>query len=150
MWLNFIMKIKIKKLNEDAIIPHYVHEGDAGMDIYSVEDVVIESKKRVVVSTGISIELPRGYVSLIWDKSGLAAKHGIKTMAGVCDAGYRGEYKIVLLNTSEESYEIKKGDKIAQILIQKIENPEIEKVKELEETKRGEGGFGSTGISNNS
>ena len=84
--------------------------------------------------------------ALVWDKSGHAFKSGIKTMAGVMDAGYRGEYKIILLNTSEEAFEIKKGQKIAQILIQKVEHPEIEEIQELSETSRGEGGFGSTGL----
>ena len=140
------MNIKIKKLNPDAIIPSYAHEGDAGMDIYSSEDVIINPGKRIGVGTGISVELPLGYVALVWDKSGHAFKSGIKTMAGVMDAGYRGEYKIILLNTSEEAFEIKKGQKIAQILIQKVEHPEIEEIQELSETSRGLGGFGSTGL----
>lgn len=140
------MKIKIKKLSPDAVIPSYAHEGDAGMDVYSVEDVIIEPGKRACIGTGISIELPLGYVALVWDKSGVAVKSGIKTMAGVMDAGYRGEYKIVLINLSEQNFEIKKGQKIAQLLIQKVENPEIEEIQELSETSRGEGGFGSTGI----
>ncbi len=139
------MKIKIKKIHQDAIIPKYSHKGDAGMDIYSIEDIILESGQRKMIKTGISMEIPEGYVALVWDKSGLAGKKGIKTMAGVIDCHYRGEYTIVLLNTSKEKYEIKKGDKICQILIQKVESPEIEQVSELSETKRGEGGFGSTG-----
>ena len=140
------IKIKIKKLNPDAIIPHYAHSGDAGMDIYSVENIIIAPGKRVLVSTGITTEIPEGYVALIWDKSGLAAKSGIKTMAGVIDCHYRGEWKIVLFNTSENNYEVKKGEKIAQALIQPVVNPEIEEVSELSDTSRGEGSFGSTGI----
>lgn len=138
------MKIKIKKLNSDAIIPKYAHEGDAGMDLFSIENLVLKPKHRAVIGTGISIELPRGYVSLIWDKSGIASK-GIKTMGGVIDCGYRGEYKIVLINLSSENFEIKKGQKIAQVLIQKIESPSIEIVNELSKSSRAEGGFGSTG-----
>ncbi len=140
------MKIKIKKLNSEAIVPKYAHEGDAGMDLFSVENLILKSKHRVAVKTGISIGLPKGYVGLVWDKSGVALKSGIKTMAGVMDSGYRGEYKIVLINLSSKNFEIKKGQKIAQLLIQKIEGPKIEIVEELSETKRGEGGFGSSGV----
>jgi dUTP pyrophosphatase len=139
------VKIKIKKLNPDAIIPKYSHVGDAGMDLFSVEkDFILKPKHRAVVKTGLSIELPKSYVSLVWDKSGVA-RSGIKTMGGVLDSNYRGEYKIILINLSSENYEIKKGQKIAQLLIQKIETAEIEEVDELSETTRGGGGFGSTG-----
>ena len=108
--------IKIKKLHSDAIIPHYAHDGDAGLDLYSVENHLIQPVERIMVATGIAIELPKGHVSLIWDKSGVAAKGGIKTMGGVCDANYRGEYKVIMFNTSKQAYEIKKGEKIAQVL----------------------------------
>jgi dUTP pyrophosphatase len=138
------VKIKIKKLHPDVIIPKYAHEGDAGMDLFSVEDLILKPKHRALVKTGLSIELPKGYVSLIWDKSGIALK-GIKTMGGVIEHTYRGEYKIIMVNLSSENYEIKKGQKIAQLLIQKIETAEIEEVNELSETTRGDGGFGSTG-----
>lgn len=139
------MKIKIRKLHPDAVIPKYACEGDAGMDLYSIENLTLKSKHRVKIKTGISIELPLGYVSLIWDKSGIASQ-GIKTMGGVLDSGYRGEYIVVLVNLSSVDFEIKKGQKIAQLLIQKVENPNIEIVDELSPTERGEGGFGSTGI----
>lgn len=140
------MKIKIKKINSDAIIPKYSHDGDAGMDIYSIEEFIIKSHERKIISTGIAIELPEGYVSLIWDKSGLASKNGVTTLGGVIDSGYRGEYKIILLNISNEDFKIIKGQRIAQILIQKIERAEIEEVKELNESSRGAGRFGSTGL----
>ncbi|MEK6875473.1 MAG: dUTP diphosphatase [Nanoarchaeota archaeon] len=141
-----MISIKIKKLNPDAIIPCYAHKGDAGMDIFSCENCILKAGERKGILTGISMELPLGYVALVWDKSGLALNKGIKTMAGVCDAGYRGEYKIVLFNTSrEENININKGDKIAQILIQKVEQCEIKEVSELENSSRGENGFGSTG-----
>ena len=138
------VKIKIKKLNPNAIIPKYSHVGDAGMDLFSVEDFILKPKHRVLIKTGLSIELPKGYVALVWDKSGIALK-GIKTMGGVIEHTYRGEYKIILVNLSSENYEIKKGQKIAQLLIQKIETAEVEEVNELSETIRGTGGFGSTG-----
>ena len=140
------LKIKIKKLHPDAIVPQYAHPGDAGMDLYSVEeDFVLRPGERKMIGTGIAMELPEGYVALLWDKSGVGSK-GIKRLGGVIDCHYRGEYKVVLVNLSNEYYEIKKGQKIVQVLIQKVENPEIEVVNELSDTSRGEGGFGSTGL----
>lgn len=140
-----MVEINIKKINSEAKIPEYAHEGDAGMDLFSCEDCIIKAKERRVVKLGISTSFSRGYVALIWDRSGNAAKKGIKTMAGVIDSSYRGEWMVVLLNTSEEDFEIKKGDKIAQALIQPIVSPQIFEVKDLDDTERGEGGFGSTG-----
>ncbi len=140
-----MVKIKIKKLVSDAVLPNYAHASDAGMDIYSCEDLIIKPGYRALVKTGISLEFPKGYVALVWDKSGISKK-GIITLAGVGDAGYRGEYKIVLLNVGSKDYEIKKGQKIAQILIQPIVRGEIEEVFELNNSVRGEGGFGSTGL----
>jgi len=140
-----MLKIKIQKIG-DAKIPNYAHEGDAGLDIYSVEEsYILKSGERKGFLTGIKMEIPSGYVGLIWDKSGLASKHGIKTMAGVIDSSYRGEVAIVLINLGSENYLIEKNTKIAQILIQKAEYAEIEEVENLEETERGDGGFGSTG-----
>ncbi len=141
-----MVELKVKRLREDAILPKYAHEGDAGLDVYSCEDAVLKAGERAMISTGISCEFPEGYVALVWDKSGLASKNGIKTMAGVIDCHYRGEWKIVLLNTSKEDIEIKKGQKIAQVLIQRIEKAEVKEVEELSDTTRGEGGFGSTGL----
>lgn len=146
---NIIMekvKVKVKKLNPDAILPYYPHEGDAGLEIFSVEDIIVKSGERALISTGLAIEIPAGYVSLIWDKSGLAAKSGLKTMGGVIEHSYRGEYKIVLYNTSKEDYAVKKGQKIAQLLIQPIMTAEVEEVAELNDSARGKDGFGSTGL----
>src|SRR3989344_5449487 len=140
------MKIKFQKILDEAIIPHYAHQGDAGMDIFSAEDAVIKSGEIKSVKTGVKMEMPEGFVGLIWDKSGLALKNGIKTMAGVIDSGYRGEIGIVLTNLSGQDYKIEKGQKIAQMLVQKVERVEIEETKELSETKRGADGFGSTGL----
>lgn len=137
--------LNIKKLDKDAIVPKYAHEGDAGLDLFSNEECILKAGERRAVKTGISTSFPRGYVALIWDRSGNAAKKGIKTMAGVIDAGYRGEWGVVMLNTSDEDFEIKKGDKIAQALIQPVISAEIKEVESLEESSRGEGGFGSTG-----
>ena len=140
------MLIKFQKILEGAIIPHYAHQGDAGMDIFSAEDAVIKSGEIKSVKTRVKMELPEGFVALVWDKSGLALKNGIKTMAGVIDSGYRGEIGIVLANLSGRDYKIEKGQKIAQMLVQKVERAEIEETKNLNETSRGAGGFGSTGL----
>ena len=140
------MKLQIKKLTAKARLPEYAHSGDAGMDLFSVENITIKPGERIVCRTGIAMKIPDGYVGLIWDKSGIASKDGIKTMGGVIDSGYRGEIGVVLQNLSRENYEIKRGDKIAQMLIQKVESPQIEEIEELNDTERGEGGFGSTGV----
>jgi len=140
------MKIKFQKILDEAIIPHYAHPGDAGMDIFSAEETIIKAGERKSIRTGIKMGLPEGFVGLVWDKSGLALKNGIKTMAGVIDSGYRGEIGIVLTNLSGQDYKIEKGQKIAQMLVQKVERVEIEETKELSETKRGADGFGSTGL----
>jgi dUTP pyrophosphatase len=140
-----MLKIKIQKIRE-VKIPNYAHQGDAGLDIHSAEEnYILKPGERKGFLTGIKMEIPSGYVGLIWDKSGLASKHGIKTMAGVIDSSYRGEIIIVLINLGNENYLVEKNTKIAQMLIQKIERVEIEEVENLDETKRGENGFGSTG-----
>lgn len=140
------MKIRVKKLHPDAKVPAFAHPGDAGLDLYSVEDMVLAPGERGSVPTGIAIELPDGYVSLVWDKSGPSHKFGVKTLGGVLDSGYRGEYLIGLINLGQENFEIKKGQKVAQLLIQKVERPEIEETDELGDTSRGARGFGSTGV----
>ena len=140
------IKIKFKKLNPEAIIPNYAHLGDAGMDIYSCEDCIIYPKERYLVSTGWSLELPEGFVSFIKDKSGIAYKKGILHMAGVIEYTYRGEYKILLYNTTNKPHKIKKGEKIAQVVILPVVTAEIQESNELSETKRGDGAFGSTGL----
>lgn len=139
------MKIKIQKI-KNVKTPNYAHQDDAGLDIYSAEEnYILKSGERKGFLTGIKMEIPSGYVGLVWDKSGLAVKHGIKTMAGVIDSTYRGELIIILINLGSENYLVEKNTKIAQLLIQKIEHVEIEEVENLDETKRGENRFGSTG-----
>ena len=140
------MVLKIKKLHPDAKLPCYANSGDAGLDIYSVEDVEINPGERKMISTGISLAIPKGCVGLIWDKSGMAAKHGLKSMAGVIDTGFRGELKVVLHNLSEEKFSVEKGKKVAQMLIQPIHQKEVVEVSELDETQRGIGAWGSTGL----
>jgi dUTP pyrophosphatase len=138
--------LKIKKLNLNAKIPTYAHPGDAGLDLFALEETTIAVGDRALIKTGIAMEIPDGYVGLIWDKSGLASKNGLKTMAGVVDSGYRGEVMVCLVNLSEQRYVFAAGDKIAQMIIQKKEFFEVEEAAELDQnTSRGEDGFGSTG-----
>lgn len=142
-----MLTIKIKKLPgaEDLPDPHYAYEADAGLDVFAREEVVLAPGERAQIPTGIAIELPHGYVALVWDKSGVSHKGGIKTLGGVGDAGYRGEYMVGVVNLSKEKYTFKRGDKVAQILIQKVEHPNIEFVDELSDAERGDRGFGSSG-----
>ncbi len=140
------MKLKVKKIRPDAIIPNYALNGDAGLDLYSCIDTSLEQNQRMLIPTGIAIELPKEYVALIWGKSGLALKNGVSILGGVIDSNYRGEIGVVVLNNNYDDLVIKKGQKIAQMLIQPIETPQIEEVNELNDTNRGENGFGSTGL----
>lgn len=140
------MQLKIKKLDPESIIPKYAHVDDAGMDLFSLDEVVINRNQRVQIPTGIAMEIPEGFVGLIWDKSGLSHKCGLKTLGGVIDSGYRGEIKVGIINLGDEDYKIGKGDKIAQMIIQQKTAVEIIEVGELDSnSQRGEGGFGSTG-----
>ena len=139
------MQLKIKKIHPEAVLPTFAHPADAGMDLYALETVTIESGERVQIKTGIAMAIPMGYVGLIWDKSGVSQKFGLKTFGGVIDSGYSGEVMIGLLNTSPENFTFEAGQKVAQMLIQKIEHPSILEVIELDETNRGEGAFGSSG-----
>lgn len=139
--------LKIKKLSEDAIIPFYAHPGDAGLDLFSVEEVTIEPGKRKLVATGISIELPKNTEAQVRPRSGLALKYGVTVLnsPGTIDEGYRGEIKVILINHGEEAFKINKGDKIAQMVIMPVLTVGIEEVEILNDSERGEGGFGSTG-----
>lgn len=139
------LKIPIQKTAE-VKTPHYAHKGDAGVDIYSAEDCEIAPSESRVVSTGLKFEIPEGYVGLIYDKSGLASRHSVHNMAGVIDSSYRGEVKIVMMNLGKEPFKISKGIKIAQMIFHQIPEAEFIEAKELKETKRGEKGFGSTGL----
>lgn len=137
--------LKVKKLNSDSVVPKYAQPGDAGLDLYSAEDYKLQSGERHDFHLGFATELPDGYAGLVWDKGGVAQKHGVHCLAGVLDSGYRGELVLVLLNTGSQAYEIKKGDKIAQLLIQPVERADIKVVDSLSATERGQGRFGSTG-----
>jgi dUTP pyrophosphatase len=139
------LQLRIKKLSENAVLPKVEHEGDAGFDLYTTQTTVIAPGERKQIPTGIAMEIPDGYVGLIWEKSGLSHKAGLKTLGGVIDSGYRGEVLVGVINLSDGSYTFETGHKVAQMIIQKIEKPEIVEVHELSETKRGGAGFGSTG-----
>ncbi len=139
------MILKIKKLNPEAKLPSYAHPGDAGMDLFALQEVTLKPGEFAKILTGVAMEIPIGHVGLIWDKSGMAANFGLKTLGGVVDAGYRGEVQVGMINLSQKSYTIEKHHKVAQMLIQKVEGPSVEEATELSDTSRGAGGFGSTG-----
>lgn len=137
--------LKFKLLNKNATLPQYIHEDDAAFDIYSSEEVLLKKKEHKGVATSISSEIPKGYFVSVRDRSGLAFKNGIHTMAGVIDAGYRGEWFIALVNLGKEDYKISKGDRIAQGILHKLPKVKIVEVKSVNKTKRGTKGIGSSG-----
>lgn len=139
------MILKIKKVHPDAKIPKYAHHDDAGFDLFVPENIILKKGEHFGVPTGIAMEIPEGCVGLIWDKSGIAIKNGLKTLGGVIDSTYRGEVLVGMINLSGHDYVFEKGNKIAQMIIQKKETVDFEEVKELCDTERGCGGFGSTG-----
>ncbi len=138
------MELRVKKIHKDAKLPSYGHVGDAGLDLFSVMGCVLKGGEARAISTGIQVAIPDGYVGLIWDKSGISLKN-IHRLAGVVDSGYRGEIKVVMTNLSTKTFSIEKGMKIAQMLIQPIIKVKVVNSEELDETSRGEDGFGSTG-----
>ena len=140
------MTLLVKRLNEHATLPARGSPLAAGYDLSSSEDVSIPKGTRGLVGTGIAFTVPHETYGRIAPRSGLAVKKGIQVGAGVIDRDYTGEVKVVLFNHGDEDFEIKKGDRIAQLIIEKIEMPEVKLVDELLDTQRGEGGFGSTGI----
>ena len=140
--------ILITRLDPSVPLPAYAKPGDAGADLCSRIDAVIEPGARALIPTGISIALPNGYVALVHPRSGLAIKHGISMVntPGTVDAAFRGELQVILINHDpREAFTIKKGDRIAQLIIQKVERAEFVEVSTLPGTHRSDGGFGSTG-----
>lgn len=142
-----MLTIKIKRTG-NAILPRYAHQGDSGVDLYATEEKTIGSGEIALIPTGISVAIPIGYEGQIRPKSGLALNHGIALVnsPGTIDAGYRGEIKIIMINLGKKAYAIEKGKKIAQMVFQKVEHVSFEEVTDLDETSRGHGGFGSTGL----
>ena len=144
------VQVLITRLDPDLPLPRYAKGGDAGADIVSRIDITLAPGERALVPTGIAIALPDGYVALVHPRSGLAIKHGVTMVnaPGTVDAGYRGELQIILINHDKsESISFKRGDRIAQLVIQKVERAEFVEVHELPGSGRGTGGFGSTGRS---
>ena len=142
------MTLNFTRLSGEAREPTRAHHGDAGYDLYAVEPAVIAPGERASVGTGIALAIPGGWAGLVLPRSGLAARHGI-TLAnapGLIDSGYRGEVRVLLLNTdASEAFQVSAGDRIAQLLLVRHEEPELVEVESLEESVRGAGGFGSSG-----
>lgn len=140
--------LKFKKIHPDARIPQYASDGASGMDVSSVENLTLNPLERMLVPTGLTMEIPLGYEIQVRPRSGMAAKFGVTVLntPGTVDSDYRGELKVILYNSDREKpYVVNKGDRIAQIVLQKIERAYIEEADALGETTRGSGGFGSTG-----
>ena len=137
--------VYVKLLNENSEAPTKAHRSDAGYDLYASEDTVVVGRQRTTIKTGVSFDMPEGLAGLIWPRSGLSVKKGIDVLAGVVDAGYRGEIMVCLYNTSDEDVEINRGDRIAQIIFQEVPAISLLLREELETSQRGSNGFGSTG-----
>lgn len=141
--------IQVKRLDKELPLPHRAHGGDAGADLYAAHDVTLQPGERALVGTGIALALPMGTVGLVHPRSGLAAKHGISVVntPGTIDAEYRGEIKVCLINHDpEETFEVTRGMRIAQLIVQRVELVGFQEVEELDDTARGDGGYGSTGV----
>ncbi len=137
--------LKFKLLSPDAKLPQYAHDSDAAFDIYATETVSLKPGERAIIKTGLASEIPEGWFVSLRDRSGNAAKFGLHVLAGVIDAGYTGEWGIITVNLGQEEHVIEVGDKIAQGILHECRHPEIIQIKELGDTERGDGGFGSTG-----
>ena len=140
--------MNVRRLDDHALLPTRAHEGDAGLDLYACEAVTLSPGERASVGTGIAIEVPEGHAALVLPRSGLAARHGIALVnsPGLIDAGYRGEVRVLLLNTDRaEAFAIEPGDRIAQLLVVPFARLVPTEVAELAATQRGTGGFGSSG-----
>jgi dUTP pyrophosphatase len=142
------MTLKVRRLDGRARLPTRAYPGDAGLDLYALEDAALDPGERASVRTGIAVEIPEGEAGLVLPRSGLAARHGIALVnaPGLIDAGYRGEVVVLLLNTDRDSaFTITAGDRIAQLVLVKVQTPEVVEVEELAVSERGAGGFGSSG-----
>jgi dUTP pyrophosphatase len=142
------MTVRFKKVHPDAVLPAYAHQGDAGMDVRSVDDLEIAPGARALVHTGLVMALPAGWEAQVRPRSGLALKHGVTVLntPGTIDAGYRGEVGVILANFGDRPFPVAKGDRIAQIVIAPVTTAVIEETGEVDDTDRGGGGFGSTGV----
>ena len=145
------MTLRFKRIHPDAVLPAYAHPSDAGMDVRSVADIVIPRGGRALVPTGLVAMIPPMHEIQVRPRSGLALKHGITVLntPGTIDAGYRGEVGVILINAGEKDFTIARGDRIAQMVVQKLADIELVAAEQLSDTSRGTGGFGSTGVKNN-
>ena len=142
------LAVQVLRLDADLPLPAYAHPGDAGADLLTTVDVSLAPGERAMVPTGVAIALPEGYVALVHPRSGLAARHGLSIVnsPGTVDAGYRGEIKVMLINLDpREPIELRRGDRIAQLVIQRVERAQFSEVGELPDSVRGDGGYGSPG-----
>ncbi|MFI6927309.1 dUTP diphosphatase [Nonomuraea spiralis] len=140
--------VLIQRLDTGLPVPSYAHPGDAGADLYAAEDVELLPGERAVVGTGVAIALPDGYAAFVHPRSGLAARHGVTLVnaPGTVDAGYRGEIKVTLINTdAKEPFRLRRGDRVAQLVVQRVERAAFHEVERLPGSMRGANGFGSTG-----
>ena len=142
------LKVAFRKLHPAAVLPSYAHEGDAGMDLSSVEEVTVPPHGRALVATGLAIELPLGTEAQVRPRSGLAAKYGITVLnaPGTIDAGYRGEIKVIILNTDVAEFRVEPGMRIAQLVVAPVAQVQVSWTEQLGESDRGTSGFGSSGI----
>jgi dUTP pyrophosphatase len=144
-----VTELRVMKLRDDAVLPSRAHSGDAGFDLSACEEVTIGVGERATVGTGIAIEIPDGHAGLVAPRSGLALRHGLSMVnaPGVIDAGYRGEVRMILLNTDREhAFTVEPGMRIAQLVVVPIAAVEVVETREVTATDRGEGGFGSSGL----
>jgi dUTP pyrophosphatase len=142
-------RLRVRRLHDDARLPSQAYDGDAGFDLHAIEAVVLAPGERASVRTGIALEIAGGHAGLVLPRSGLAARHGITVVnaPGLIDSGYRGEIRVLLLNTDPHAaFEVSPGDRIAQLVVVRIEAPQIEELEELAVSERGSGGFGSSGV----
>ena len=140
--------LKVKKLNPEAKLPNFAHKGDAGMDVYSIEEAIIKSGETKLIKTGISIELPEMTEGQMRPRSGLALKNSITLLnsPGTIDGGYRGEIGVIMINHGKDDFKVEKHMKIAQMVVKPIYDINVAEVEYLSDTVRGKGGFGSTGL----
>ena len=142
------LDVNVVRLDPDLPLPQYAHPGDAGADLVTTVDVTLAPGERAMVPTGVAVALPDGYVALVHPRSGLAARHGLSIVntPGTIDAGYRGEIKVMLINHDPQApVELRRGDRIAQLVVQRFERARFVEVERLPESVRGDGGYGSTG-----
>ena len=141
------MTLRFKRVHPDAVLPSYAHPSDAGMDVRSIEDLTLAPGKRALVRTGLVMLLPPSYEAQVRPRSGLALKNGVTVLnsPGTIDSGYRGEVGVILINLGDADFTVRKGDKVAQLVIAPVTQPEVVETHEIDETDRGVGGFGSTG-----